>query len=156
MRLTTVLASTISLFTFTTARITGFSAPSTIVPGAPIELRIRAENYIQPVQDVAMAFGITPAEKHHPHSLGTFVGEKALGPENSNIVGNITANVSIPTSRPEGGATISGALFSLYGVSLSATVEYFTVNVTVGNESSSEYVTSEYEVLNTYAAKWRA
>lgn len=76
--------------------------------------------------------------------------------ENSNIIGNITANVSIPTSRPEGGATISGALFSLYGVSLSATVEYFTVNVTVGNETSSDYVTSEYEVLNTYAAKWRA
>lgn len=76
--------------------------------------------------------------------------------ENSNIVGNITANVTVPTSRPEGGATISAALFSLYGASLSASVEYFAVNVTVGNETSEEYVASKYEVLNSYEAKWRA
>lgn len=80
MRLTTFLASILSLLTLATARITGFSAPSAVVPGAPIQIHIRAENYIQPVQDVAMAFGISPAEKHHPRSLGTFVGEKALGP----------------------------------------------------------------------------
>lgn len=76
--------------------------------------------------------------------------------ENSNIAGNITANISIPTSRPEGGATISAALFSLYGASLSASVEYFAVNVTVGKETSSEYVVSDYEVMNSYEAKWRA
>lgn len=76
--------------------------------------------------------------------------------ELSNVAGNITANVSIPTSRAEGGATISAALFSLYGASLSGSVEYFAVNVTVGNETSSEYVVSDYEVLNSYQAKWRA
>lgn len=65
--------------------------------------------------------------------------------------------MSIPTSREEGHATLSGALFSLYGVSLSPTVEYFAVNVTVGNETSSDYVVSEYEVQkNSFAAKWRA
>jgi hypothetical protein len=76
--------------------------------------------------------------------------------EKSNIVGNITANVSIPTSRPKGVATITAALFSLYGVSMTGSVEYFAVNVTVGNETSSEYVTSEYEVLDSYELKRRA
>jgi hypothetical protein len=76
--------------------------------------------------------------------------------ENSNIVGNITANVSIPTSRPRGAATITAALFSLYGVGLTGSVEYFAVNVTVGNETSSEYVMSEYENLESYEMKWRA
>jgi hypothetical protein len=80
MHFLTLLASATSLLTLTTARITGFSAPSTVVPGAPISIHLRAETYIQPVQDVAVAFGITPAELHHPRSLGTFMGEKFLGP----------------------------------------------------------------------------
>jgi hypothetical protein len=76
---------------------------------------------------------------------------------NSNIIGNITANISVPTSRPEGKATITGALFALYGASLSGNLEYFAVNVTVGNETSSEYVLSEYEVLDSVQArKWKA
>lgn len=81
MRLPTLLTTIASFLTATTtARITGFSAPSTIVPGAPIQIHLRAENYIQRVQDVAVAFGITPTEQKHPRSLGTFVGEKFLGP----------------------------------------------------------------------------
>jgi hypothetical protein len=64
--------------------------------------------------------------------------------------------VSIPTSRPQGVATITAALFSLYGVGLVGSVEYFAVNVTVGNETSGEYVTSEYEVPESYEMKWRA
>jgi hypothetical protein len=76
--------------------------------------------------------------------------------EDSNIIGNITANVSIPTSRPEGSATITAALFSLYGVSLTGSVEYFAVNVTVGNETSSEYVVSGYEHVETVESRWRA
>jgi hypothetical protein len=80
MNFLTFLISATSLITLTTARITGFSAPSTVVPGAPIAIHLRAETYIQPVQDVAVAFGITPAESHHPHSLGAFMGEKFLGP----------------------------------------------------------------------------
>lgn len=78
--------------------------------------------------------------------------------ENSNIIGNITANVTVPTSRPEGSATITAALFSLYGVSLTGSMEYFAVNVTVGNETSSEYVTSVYESESPdlVAKKWKA
>lgn len=77
--------------------------------------------------------------------------------EKSNIIGNITANVSIPTSRAEGSATITAALFSLYGVGLTGSLEYFKVNVTVGNETSSEYVMSEYdELVETVERRWRA
>jgi len=36
-------------------------------------------------------------------------------------------------------------------------VEYFAVNVTVGDETSAEYVASEYELLQPYQArKWIA
>jgi hypothetical protein len=80
MRFLTLLTSAVSLIGLTTGRITGFSAPSSVVPGAPITIYLRAENYIQSVQDVAVAFGITPAESHHPRSLGTFMGETFLGP----------------------------------------------------------------------------
>lgn len=79
MRFSALLASTLTLLTSTSARITGFSAPATVVPGAPISILIRAENYIQPVQDIAIAFGITPAAEHRPRSLGSFMGEQSIG-----------------------------------------------------------------------------
>jgi hypothetical protein len=52
--------------------------------------------------------------------------------------------VIVPECTQEGNATITGALFSLYGASLDGTVEYFAVNVTVGEETSREYVISDY------------
>ena len=79
MRLSTLVAPALALLTSTSARITGFSAPATVVPGAPISILIRAENYIQPVQDIAIAFGITPAAEHRPRSLGGFMGEQSIG-----------------------------------------------------------------------------
>jgi hypothetical protein len=39
---------------------------------------------------------------------------------------------------------------------MTGSVEYFAVNVTVGNETSSEYVASEYEVLDSYELRRRA
>lgn len=97
MRFSTLLASTASLLSLATARITGFSAPSTVTPGAPIALRIRAENYIQPVQDIAIAFGISPSEEHHPRSLGTFMGEKALGPGKPKLHAQMTMSQNRPS-----------------------------------------------------------
>lgn len=47
-------------------------------------------------------------------------------------------------------------LFSLYGASMTGSVEYFAVNVTVASETSSDYVMSDYEVSNSIASKWRA
>jgi hypothetical protein len=75
-----LLASATSLLTLTSARITGFSAPATVVPGAPIQIYLRAENYVQRVQDVAVAFGIAPTEQRYRGTLGTLMGEKFLGP----------------------------------------------------------------------------
>lgn len=69
--------------------------------------------------------------------------------DNSNILTDITANVAVPTDQPEGPATITAALFSLLGARLSGNVEYFSVNVTIGKETSTEYVTSEVEVVNS-------
>ena len=83
MRLSTYLlsASTALLSVpSTTARITGFYAPATVVPGENLSIQIRAENYIQYVQDVAIAFGITPVENYYPGTLGTFMGETSIGP----------------------------------------------------------------------------
>jgi hypothetical protein len=83
MRLSTLLISASSALLSipsTTARITGFYAPATVVPGDTLPILLRAENYIQSVQDVAVAFGITPAEEHHPGTLGTFMGETSIGP----------------------------------------------------------------------------
>jgi hypothetical protein len=83
MRLSTLLvsASTALLsIPSTTARITGFYAPATVVPGETLPILIRAENYIQSVQDVAVAFGITPVEDYYPGTLGTFMGETSIGP----------------------------------------------------------------------------
>jgi hypothetical protein len=40
---------------------------------------------------------------------------------------------------------------------MSGNLQYFAVNVTVGNETSSEYVASEYEVLDAVKARrWEA
>jgi hypothetical protein len=83
MRLSTYLlsASTALLsIPSATARITGFYAPATVIPGETLPILIRAENYIQSVQDVAIAFGITPVENYYPGTLGTFMGEKFVGP----------------------------------------------------------------------------
>jgi hypothetical protein len=84
MRLSNILLSAstalLSSLPATTARITGFYAPATVVPGESLSILIRAENYVQSVQDVAMAFGITPVESYYPGTLGTFMGEKSIGP----------------------------------------------------------------------------
>lgn len=86
-----LLAATATLFcTLATARINGFSAPSTVVPGAPIAISIHTENYIQSVQDVAIAFGITPVESYYPQTLGTLMGEKFLGPSKCHALGQAT------------------------------------------------------------------
>jgi hypothetical protein len=58
--------------------------------------------------------------------------------------------VIVPECTPEGNATITGALFSLYGASLDGTVEYFVVNVTVGEETSREYVISDHVPVKAF------
>ena len=44
--------------------ITGIAVPSTIAWNSTIPVTIITADYIQSVQDVAIAFGLTPAESH--------------------------------------------------------------------------------------------
>jgi hypothetical protein len=80
MRFLTSFACTTPLITLTTARITGFSAPSTVASGAPIEIQLQGRGYIQSVQNVAVAFGIAPLDSYYPGTLGKLIGEQFLGP----------------------------------------------------------------------------
>jgi hypothetical protein len=90
MRLLTFLASATPLIALTTARITGFSAPSTVAPGAPVGTHLRGRGYIQSVQNVAAAFGIAPPDSYYRGTLGTLMGERFLGP------GKVFQNTSVP------------------------------------------------------------
>lgn len=80
MRSTTILASTLSLLAASaSARITGFYAPKTVAPDSTVKLLVQGENYIQSIEDVAIAFGIQHG-KATPESLGTLLGSRYLGP----------------------------------------------------------------------------
>ncbi|CAK3932166.1 Hypothetical predicted protein [Lecanosticta acicola] len=144
MRTTTVLATAASLFCAVDARISGFAVPSIVKPGdTQVEIVITTEGYIQSVEDVAIAFGISPANASSPGTLGPdLLTSKFLGPSLSNTNENITHYVSIPTDIAEGPAVLQAALFSLYGVSLGPTISSYTANVTVGDATSTDYVAS--------------
>lgn len=142
MRAAAVIISVFSLLSLSTARIYGIAAPSSVASGSTVKLEILAQDYIQSVEDVAISFGIQSISAAHDQTLGTLLRSKYLGPDESNIVGNITAYVQIPCEQPHGNATLTGALFSLIGAYLGGNIEYFTVNVTVGDSTSSTYVTS--------------
>lgn len=162
MRTAAVFATAASLLSLASARINGFAVPSTIKPDDDITIRITTEGYIQSVQEVAISFGISPANTSYPGSLGpTLLSSKFLGPgkcsaimqqdqrltestDLSNTDGNITHYVHIPSDLAKGPAVLQAGLFSLYGVSLGPTISSYTVNVTVGDNTSSDYVQSTF------------
>lgn len=159
MRATSIIAPVLAIVSVANAKIYGIAAPRTVAVGSTVKLKIIAEDYIQSIQDVAIAFGIQPASHAVPDALGTLLGEKYLGPgklsmasasvdaakclsDNSNIVGNISTLVQIPSGTPKGKTTLTGSLFSLIGALLSPNTEDFTVNITVGHTTSPDYVSS--------------
>ena len=80
MRFST-LSSALLLPLLTTARLTGFALPGVVAPGSTFDITLITEDYIQSVEDVAMAFGFAPAADAHNGSLGTtLLPEKSLGP----------------------------------------------------------------------------
>jgi hypothetical protein len=84
MRSTAVVASALSLLAASAnARITGFYAPKTVAVDSTVKLLINGEDYIQSIQDVAIAFGIQHGKHPTPDSLGTLLGSKYLGPGKS-------------------------------------------------------------------------
>ena len=81
MRPQPLLATALSLFTaLTSARIGGIAVPSTIAPGSSFRVTILTEDYIQSVQDVAIAFGLAPNANIANSSLGALLDSKYLGP----------------------------------------------------------------------------
>lgn len=142
MRTSTVAAPILALLSTASARIYSIAAPSTVAVDSTVKLEITAADYIQSIQDVAISFGLQPAASAHSETLGTLLDSKFLGPDDSNVVGNISHYVHIPATAPQGDAVLTGALFSLIGAELSGSLEYFTVNITVGNSTSPNYVSS--------------
>ena len=62
--------------------------------------------------------------------------------DDSNIVTNITHFVQIPDTVAEGPIVFTAALFSLLGAVSEPAVETFSVDVTVGNFTSGDLVSS--------------
>lgn len=63
----------------------------------------------------------------------------------SNVIGIITARVTIPQDQQASRSTITGSLLSLIEVYFSPVLMTYDVNVTVGGETSSTYVVSRIE-----------
>lgn len=170
MRPQNFLAGPLPLFTaLTSASISGIAVPSTIASGSSFRVTIIAEDFIQSVQDVAISFGLAPNAAIANSSLGTLLSSKYLGPgklsppalpatagiaasfckpalmrsvDDSNIVTNITHFVQIPDGTAEGPVVFTSALFSLFGAEYEPNLERFSVDVTVGNFTSSDLVGS--------------
>ena len=143
MRTSAAVVTALSLLASTaTARIVAIAAPKTVKAGSTVQVEIIGENYIQSIQDVAIAFGIEHGSGF-PESLGQLITSKYLGPDESNVVGNITANIQIPASIPKGKATLTGILFSLEGAAYEGATEVFQLTTTVGKFTSTQYVRSQ-------------
>ncbi len=168
MRTQAFLATALTLSTaLTSASISGIAVPSTIAPGSNFRVTIITEDFTQSVQDVAIAFGLAPNAAIANSSLGTLLSSKYLGPgklfssfsltavllpasfnsvdmliDNSNIETNITHFVQIPDGLATGPIVFTSSLFSLLGADYEPHLQSFSVNVTVGEFTSSELVSS--------------
>lgn len=81
MQFRSSLAAAASLFALANARIYGIAFPETVKAGAEVTAIIETQNYIQSVQDIAIAFGITTEASAYPGTLGQNVlGSFYLGP----------------------------------------------------------------------------
>ncbi|KAK2764587.1 hypothetical protein FQN54_009282 [Arachnomyces sp. PD_36] len=136
------LAAASSLLGLAAARIEGFSVPATIKPGEEFDAILHGYNYIQTVDQVAAAFGVSPGAGY-PDSLGVVISSVYLGPEMSNEVANYTFGMTVDKDTALGKGTFTTSLFSLYGAADAPTVENYAVPITFGDETSEEYVHSK-------------
>ncbi|KAI8292845.1 hypothetical protein K4K56_005798 [Colletotrichum sp. SAR 10_98] len=137
------IAAAASLFALANARIYGIAFPETVKAGDQVNAVIETENYIQSVQDVAIAFGIAPEASAYPGTLSTVIGSFYLGPEKSNVLDNITETVTIPADLAAGTYVVSAGVYSLYGASSSTTLTNYNVTITVGDATRENYVGSQ-------------
>lgn len=61
------------------ARLVGISVPETIKPGDEVEIKILSENYIQTVDEIAIAFGYAVGAGY-PGTLTNLLSSSYLGP----------------------------------------------------------------------------
>ncbi|KAF4636093.1 hypothetical protein G7Y89_g1989 [Cudoniella acicularis] len=132
MHLATTTVALLSTLSLASARIYGLQAPNQVVPGQPFTVTLLTQNYIQSVYDVAAAFGIAPGTGY-PQSLGQVLSSEYLGPEKSNVVGNLNFTVIVDDNFEKGEATLSTSVMSLYGAVYGSTLSNWNVTVTVGD-----------------------
>ncbi|KAK6537579.1 hypothetical protein TWF694_011761 [Orbilia ellipsospora] len=124
------------------AIITGISIPSTIKAGDGFNLYINTANYIQSVYDVSVALGVAPG-KGIQGALGQVTDSFYLGPSQSNVLYRIPKWTTIPSSLTKGTWTYAATFFSLYGAGAAPTLVTYNVTITVGDTTSTSYVTSK-------------
>ncbi|CAH0023549.1 unnamed protein product [Clonostachys rhizophaga] len=125
------------------ARISGISVPETIKPGDTVDLKIISENYIQRVDDVAIAYGYATTNAY-PGTLTNLLGSFYLGPDESNLPSGETVvkTVTFPADIAKGPGFVTAGAYSLYGASKTTTIVNYNVSITFGDETSTTYKNS--------------
>jgi hypothetical protein len=131
------------------ARITGLSAPSAIIPGHTITIRLETSGYIQPVTEIAVAFGWSAPPGHYCY-IGLSGNNSAyLGPEKSNLVPPDNTSVDVAIVVPElvrdiagkeGKVLLGASVFSLYGRNGETKVAMMNLTLDVGERMGVEYL----------------
>ena len=62
--------------------------------------------------------------------------------DKSNILENITETITFPDNLENGEYVVSASLMSLYGASSSPTLTDYNVTISIGDETSEDYVSS--------------
>ncbi|KAF2822355.1 hypothetical protein CC86DRAFT_372895 [Ophiobolus disseminans] len=154
MRFSTLTTATLASVSLASARIIGFSAPSTLAPNSTFTFNLTTENYIQRVADVAVSWGYTLPTETNPtgykYSLGSFAESAYLGPDRSNIITGVVVNATVPVGLNSSSyfgkdVVLSVAVTSLYGASGGPVTQGWNVTVRIGAEDGGEWVDSGRE-----------
>ncbi|KAF9690628.1 hypothetical protein EKO04_011279 [Ascochyta lentis] len=147
----TSLATALTTLSAASARIVGIEAPSTLAPNSKFNLTLLTGSYVQSVDDISVAWGYAIAPGY-PASLGAFSQSSYLGPKKSNTLEKITVEATVPdglsSDSYNGTLVLTAGVYSLYGASAGPVVAGFTVEVQVGDETSTELVKSNGTAWN--------
>ncbi|EOA86520.1 hypothetical protein ACJQWK_08799 [Exserohilum turcicum] len=149
MRFLSTLVTTLASASVASAAIAGFTVPKVIVAGEPFTLTLVSQNISNQANlDVAVAWGFSNGTGFLG-TLGRHYNSTGLGWPLSNRGGNnIDLNVTAPEQldgfeyTPGANLTLTIGVYSIYGVSGGYNLVTWNNTVTVGDEVSSETVTS--------------
>ncbi|KAJ4389215.1 hypothetical protein N0V93_006678 [Gnomoniopsis smithogilvyi] len=139
MHISTILAASASLLCLVQARIGGIGVPAIIKSGDTFDLIIEGTGYIQSVTDVSIAVGYYPGAAPLGDGLGIFVTAFDLVSK-SNYDGNFNKSVVFPATTYVGAASFTASLESLYGVQYEPVLTPFNLSITIGSETSTDYI----------------